>query len=471
MPAEAAGPAPITSNGYSIELFQGPLLAPSRVEALSGAYTALAEGVDGTAVSAAAPAVREPYSFKWFDLDLDLGVGFPGSFSNTDFDDHGPNPQGGYDRVNNFIYVNMGAELQLGQFGTSLTADFLSYHVTSATAGKPGLSLITGRYHLLGAYSFLGDQIAIGGGLRGVSMQLTETVSNFNPEETTFAANADLTMTGVSPELGFLAKPDNWPVRFGATFRAPVTGTTLSSQATVMDGVARAGGLIVPGTVTLPWELETGVAVQVGPRPLNPPWLNPHDEERPVRVTIDAERVRRAQEREAALARATAAEKASVTAELDRQEAAIRKIEDARLDAESERLLAARKARFDNWPRGRILLLGSVLFTGASSNAVALEGFLDQEVESVGRSVTVSPRVGIESEPIPNWVTARLGSYLEPSRFVAVSGRQHFTFGGDLKLFPWDMFGITAGQVWRLTAVLDVAPRYTDWGFSFGAWH
>jgi hypothetical protein len=106
-----------------------------------------------------------------------------------------------------------------------------------------------------------------------------------------------------------------------------------------------------------------------------------------------------------------------------------------------------------------------------SNRAVALEGFLDQEVESVGQRVTVSPRAGIEAEPIANWVESRVGTYVEPSRFQNVAARQHFTFGGDLKLLPWNMFGLTQGQVWRVSLVLDVAQRYSDWGFAIGAWH
>jgi hypothetical protein len=33
------------------------------------------------------------------------------------------------------------------------------------------------------------------------------------------------------------------------------------------------------------------------------------------------------------------------------------------------------------------------------------------------------------------------------------------------------MFGLTQGQVWRVSLVLDVAQRYSDWGFAIGAWH
>jgi hypothetical protein len=441
------------------------------VESLGGATTAIAEGVGGAEQNAAAPASREPYSFSWFDSDFDLGVSFPGSYSKTDFDDHGPNPKGGYDQVNNFIYINLGAALQFGDFGVSLTGDLLTYGVTPPGAGKTGLSLIAGRYHLLGAYAFLHNQLVVGAGVRAVSMQLSTSLSPFNPENETFNANATLTMTGLSPETGVLVKPDNLPIRFGATIRAPVTGTTLSSHAVTEGGIARADGLIVPGNITLPWELETGVAVQVGPRPLNPPWINAHDEERPVRDAVEAERTRRADERKALLAKASPAERPALQAELDKEDLAIRRLEDQRLDAEYRRLLAARKARFSNWPRAKILLVASALVTGESHDAIALEGFLNQNVESVGQRVTVSPRFGIEAEPVENWVEARVGSYVEPSRFEGVSARQHFTFGTDVKLFPWDFFGITPGQVWRVTGVLDVAPRYIDWGFSVGAWH
>jgi hypothetical protein len=397
-----------------------------------------------------------------------VGVSFPGAYTNTDFDDHGP---GSFDRVNDFVYVNLGGQLQLGAFGASLTGDFLSYTVSPPVAGKPGLSLIAGRYHLNGAYGLAHDQVVVGVGLRGVSMQLSASGSLFNPANETFNTSATLTMTGFSPEAGVVVKPDDLPVRFGATIRAPVTGTTLQGAPMATGGVASMNKLILPDQITLPWEFETGFAVQVGPRPLNPPWRNPHDEEAPVRQYIDKARAERKQARDAAVAKASPAERKGLLAALERQEEAIRKVEDARLDAESERLIAARKARFENWPRAKILIVGSVLITGTSDRAVALEGFLDQEVESVGQRVTVSPRIGIEAEPIPNWVESRVGSYVEPSRFENVAARQHFTFGGDLKLFGWNMFGLTPGQIWRLSVVLDAAQRYTDWGFALGAWH
>ena len=85
--------------------------------------------------------------------------------------------------------------------------------------------------------------------------------------------------------------------------------------------------------------------------------------------------------------------------------------------------------------------------------------------------MSLSPRVGIESEPIPNWVVARVGSYLEPSRFDEGTARQHFTFGGDLKLGAFSPWGIFGDEVWRLKLAVDLAPRYQNIGIGLGAWH
>ena len=118
-----------------------------------------------------------------------------------------------------------------------------------------------------------------------------------------------------------------------------------------------------------------------------------------------------------------------------------------------------------------MLLLGSVLLTGPSDQAVALEGFVNRERELVGRRVSFSPRLAVETEPVPNYLKFRAGVYFEPSRFTDGTARQHFTFGSDVKLFAWDVLGLISEQTWRLSAFIDVAPRYQNFGFAIGAWH
>ena len=411
--------------------------------------------------------MREPYSLKWFDFEINGGISFPGALTKTDYDNHGV---GQTDQVNNFLYANFGAGVQAGAFGASATGELLRYTVPGAAAGQPALNVTAGRYHVLGAYGIASGQVVVGAGFRAVTMQLAQSggiLSTFNP------IGASLTMTGLAPEIGVIVKPDNLPFRLGATFRAGVSGQDFGHADTTKgaDGVVRSGGVIVPDAVTLPWELETGFAIQVGPRPLNPAWINPHEQVAPVHERIAAARRRRARDVEVILAEIVPEHRAERAMELAQQEVAIQRVEQQALDVEEARLKEDRTVRYQNWPREKILVVVSALITGASTNAIALEDFLIQKREPYGDHVTVSPRIGIEAEPIRNWVKGRLGTYVEPSRFDAVSARQHFTFGGDLRLFAWEAFGLLPGQVWRLSAGLDLAPRYVNAGVSVGAWH
>ncbi len=446
-----------------MEFFQGPLIAPGNVEALGGSTTAVAEGVDGAAVNAAAPAIRDAYSVNWVDLDVDVGVSFPGAYTKMDYDNHGP---GSTDEVNDFLYANAGVRVQLGELGLSASGELLRYSVP----GHGGLDVTAGRYDVLGGYGLFGNQLVVGGGFRAVTMQLSE---GGGLTQGIVPLGASLTMSGLGPEVGLIWKPDELPFRIGATLRTAVAGSTLGAAETKTDllGVVRSGGVIIPGSVTLPWEIEAGFALQLGPRPLNPRWIDPHDHDAALKHAIELARARRRGEDLATLMETDPAERAKKQAELASAEAAIEVIEDQHLAIEEAALLAQRKARYDNWPREKILVLASVLVTGASEDAIALEDFFAQRLEAYGEHATWSPRVGIEAEPIPGWLKGRVGSYLEPSRFEGIAARQHFTTGFDVKLFAWDVFGLLRGQVWRLSAVADVAPRYTDWGVSVGAWH
>jgi hypothetical protein len=460
---------PITNNRYAVEFFQGPLIAPIDVQALGGATTAVAEGVSGSAVNAAAPAVREPYSVHWVDVDVDLGVSFPGAFTRMDYDNHGPSSptQPNDDQVNDFLHAEVGVRVALGELGLAATGELLRYTVAS----HGGLDVTAGRYHVLAGYGIANNQWVVGAGFRAVTMQLAQggggVTSGLNP------VGAGLTMSGLGPEVGTIIKPESLPFRIGATFRSAVTGTGLGSSDTTTDtqGVVRSAGVIIPNSITLPWEVEAGFALQVGPRPLNPPWINPHDQDEQIRSAVRGARERRAAESLRELAGVDPAQRPALQAERAREEAAIEAVEDARVAIAEAQLLAERKARYGNWPREKVLVVASALLTGPSSNAIALENFFDQRREAYGDRLTVSPRVGIEAEPIRDWLKGRVGSYIEPSRFDGISARQHFTTGFDLKLLRWDAFGLLPGQVWRLSGAADVAPRYSDWGFAFGAWH
>jgi len=88
-----------------------------------------------------------------------------------------------------------------------------------------------------------------------------------------------------------------------------------------------------------------------------------------------------------------------------------------------------------------------------------------------GETTTFSPHLGLEGEPISDWLQARIGSYLEPSRFRGGSTRVHGTTGFDVRLFDWSALGLADDRAaLRLGGSIDVSREYFGWGVSLGAW-
>jgi hypothetical protein len=467
----SAAPPKIQDNNYSVEFFQGPVIAPVRITGLAGAYSGYAEGVEGTATNAAAPAVREPFSLRALDWDLTASFSFPGSYANTDFDNRGPasstTPQSSF---SNFLYLNVGAQIQYDLFGASITGDLQQFNLSTPTT-QSSLTLQIGRFHALGAYGVFNDQLVVGVGVRVLALNING--NNNVLGNTGVFGGSILTMTGLAPEVGALLKPDGAFWRLGATVRAPVTAGSVGSAQTTTDAanVTRVGEFIIPQSIVQPWELELGVSLQAGPRPLNPTWLNPEQEEAPIRLEITRARTERARKYSEILRHTPPQFAEAQKASLAKEEAAIQSIEDQHMNVEAKRLLAQRRARYANWPREKLLFVASTLITGPDSNTIAVENFLEQTNEPFGRRVTVTPRFGVESEPVIDWVRVRAGTYIEPSRFESGNARDHFTAGADFKLFPFDFFGVLDGTTLRASFAVDAAPRYFNWGLGLGLWH
>lgn len=389
---------------------------------------------------------------------MSAGFSLPGAYGGTDFNNRGEKgDEGLIDRTSRFLHADLGARVQAGSFGAVAFAELLQYDVAQAQGDKPGLKLNYVRSHATAAYGFWRNQLVMGAGFRIITLQISDSNTQ-NP------SNALLTMTGAGPEIGAVLKPDDVPWRLGATVRAPVSAEPIGRKdVSSFDGVVRTGPYVAPQRIVQPWEIELGAALQLGPRPVSPRWINPREELAPVRERIERDRATRAASR----VRTRGERPEDVRA----MEDAIRAGEDAELAAEADRLKKARRARYENWPRDRLLLLASVLVSGPSSDAVALEGFLDQRRELVGSSVALAPRAGVEAEPMRDRIRARVGGYIEPSRFADGTRRQHLTFGGDIKLFQWSIFGLLPDPTWQITVVVDLAPRYQNYGVGVSNWH
>jgi len=454
---KAAGPlgaqgSTIQTSSYSIDLFQGPVLAGSRPTAMGGAFAGLGEGVDGDPVNAASPAMRVRWSFDWFDYDLTAGITAPGTLRKTDFDNNG---QTGFS-YQKFYFATLGANLQFGPWGFGAVADGQMYNLEGlpAVAGAPPhLNVLLARGHLLGSRAFFRGQWMIGAGARFALLSLTAS----DQPNGTGSSQALFSMSGAAPEAGVVWAPHFLPLRVGLSARAAVSSQPEPANQAVPDaqGDIRVGVMLLPSNAELPWEVEGGVALQIGRRPLNIPWLDPHDLVAPVQAELVRSRAERT--------------RAGVSRP---EEARQRKAEEQRLTALRREVRNLLRARYRTFARQKVLVSASVLVSGPVRSAVGVESFLQQVVDRSGQRASVTPRLGVETEPIEGWLQVRAGSYLEPTRYREGSARIHATLGFDLRLLLWSVFGLfDADACWRVGGAIDGARNYFGWGATVGLWH
>jgi hypothetical protein len=440
--AWAAGPlgpegAPIQTSAYGVDLFQGPVLATTRITGLGGAFTAIAEGTEGIAWNPTAASVRRAFSTTRDDYDLTLGVTLPGSVEHTDFDNDG---QSGfaYDR---FVWATFGGILQHGPLGFGVIASFQNYEL-----GLPGTEPIvipgTGeqvtaviirmlRFDPVVSYAVLDEQVHVGAGLRVASFFGVGAAQANGAETQRMLMSANT----AGAQCGLLWAPHTASVRVGFTARTPSIpiGEVEGRIPPNSENDRVVGTLYLPDRLELPWELEGGFAVQLWKRPLNLRWADedqvPAQEAEPHRRTL-ANGQREPSWRGA------------------------------------RRLL---KARYRALPRERVLLSTSVLLSGPVKNAVGVESMLSQSVRRSGERATVTVRAGVEAEVLPTWLVLRGGSYLEPTRFRNARARVHGTGGFDLRVLESAVFGLyDEGTRFRVSGAVDAARDYFGWSIGAG---
>jgi hypothetical protein len=475
--AGAAGPLagngqPITTSSYSIDLYQGSVFAGNRVMGLGGAYVALAEDVDGDLQNPAAPAVRPFFSIEEFDYWLGLGLTFPARLSKIDFFNSGSETGLRGSAADEPVFITPAVNLQWGTLGFGFTAELQNYEFSGGTvdpASSPA-SLEAGlsTFHLQLANSFLDGQLVLGAGVRYVAMTLDAAPAD-GDTQTLF----DTSGSGI--ELGAVWRPNLQPYRLGVAFRTAIDTQPSFSKSLLPtdtgDIVVGSNGatLYLPERVSLPWDVNAGAAVQFGRRPLNPVSRTVEDIAERATLTFRLRQLDRDEERQSRLALAhTPSERLAIEAELAREE----RLDSEQLDRALDAARRALSASFAEVGRFYVLVSASVLVSGRVQDAVGVESFLDQVVNRSGGAVVLSPRLGVESEVWENRLKTRAGAYLEPTRFATSDARLHNTFGIDLRLFRWNVFGLWPDDfMWQVGGSVDVAQRYLTWGVSIAGWY
>jgi hypothetical protein len=457
---------PITTSAYSIDLFQGPIFAGSRVTSLAGAYVAIAEDVDGDLQNPAAPAVRPFFSYTYFDYWLGFGLTFPADLANMDFFNSGsktnvPNPP------KSFVFFTPALNLQWGEFGVGLNFSIQRYALSDPEEGRRrGITATIPTTHLQFAYGFDHNQLVFGLGIRYVTMSVDA------PDTNGYLFRS----SGGGLELGVVWKPENRPIRLGAAFRtAIVTQATYSGNLLPNENgdllIPRDDGtsLYLPTSVSSPWDLNVGFALQLLGRPINPRWRPNDDVVQRLTLEDELHALDRNTARTQALSSAkTPAERQAIEDKFAQDEAAAAHELEFQLLKQKQIM----EQQLTAMNRFYLQLAASVVASGSVENAVGVESLVSQTVNRSGLDMVFSPRLGLEASVLPRYLKVRAGSYLEPTRFASATPRFHGTAGLDVKLAVWNVFGLWPDDyMWRLALGGDAARNYFTFGLTIAGWY
>jgi hypothetical protein len=115
-----------------------------------------------------------------------------------------------------------------------------------------------------------------------------------------------------------------------------------------------------------------------------------------------------------------------------------------------------------------LIVAGDLVVTGPTASGAGVEAFGLHQLQPSGRHTVVGVRGGVDAEVMPGRLRLRGGSYWEPGRFDGVGGRIHATFGIDLRVLAFQLWGERRG---RISLTGDVAERYRNLAVSIGFWH
>jgi hypothetical protein len=469
----AASAQKITDSNYTLEYFQGPITASSRVIGLAGAFTALADGCEGEYSNAASPAVRPWYSLSKLDYDICFGFTTRGAFGGTDFENAGPNS--GANRFANSTTLDVGLQVAYGMFGGTILVDTFALQVPRENGTTTNISV--GRATTSIAASFLEDRLLVGLGSRSLLFQGSQHVGGLlsRDDASLFGVN------GSGLQIGAIFMPHRLPFRIGATFRDRIVidGIQGNPAESTFGGKQVAGGLVLPQRMVVPAEIELGVAIELGRRTFNTEWVDPTTHEDLIRAKYDRKSLEREGEYAKILEGTPSSQRERKRAELERRNDDLRDEERRAMNAEIEHVEQLRRARSKLLSRNTAMLLVELLYTSptnpTSTSAIttSITGFAQQQQIAYGDSKVgfFSPRVALETEVIPMWLTVRGGTYVEPSLYDGIVPRVHFTAGVDVRLIRFNPWGLFGEDPWRFRTAFDGAHRYTNFGFSIGKYH
>jgi hypothetical protein len=388
-------------------------------------------------------------------------------FFNSGAKTHG---DAGEPTVTNFVFATPSAMLQFGPFGVGVNLELQTYGLgeTSADGQTARLSTSFNIAHVQMAYAFERGALVLGAGARILDLSVKTRAAG----ESSYDQMRSL---GTGLELGLLWKPTGERFSIGAAFRTAIVTNPRFSESAVLGEEGdlvfgtELGQFYLPTQAILPWDLNVGVAMELGADPSNKAWVSDHTLSQREEFWVRLRMLERQATRDAELAaKHTEEERAAINARHD----ALDEQDLAQIDRAREEAYWSIQRRLAEAPKGHAIVSASALITGASEQAVGIESFLSQTVNRSGQNAVVSLRLGAEMGVVPNLIRLRAGTYLEPTRFETSDPRPHYTGGFDVRVGSWNVFGLWPDDYqWRLAVGGDLARDYFTLGVTIAGWY
>jgi hypothetical protein len=400
-PAVAQTPRGLQSGqDTKVDLTETPVLANSRVVAMGGAYTAIAEESVAIPFNPAAVAHRPYYSLDWWDWHFNWDLFAPGLLQSDqfDFDNSGVSSSDG------FLAFAIGVDLQLKSFGVGLHFRGQEDNLQRTTGAGEELRAATWVGQLALGYGFLDHRIVVGAAFKVGSFALG-LAEELLPEILVGGF-------GLGFDLGVLIRSWELPLRVGIGFSSPLYDVGGSY---ICDHQQCPEDAFLPNGLTAGWELRIGAAWQ---------------------FSFDGQRFNPRPEMRSSLAK-----------EVERRAVRDHK---SRLDLNQ------------TYRGGRYLLLSAeAVLVGPVDKAVGKYSLVVDTPLPAGEELSIGVRFGAEGEVVKRRLRLRAGGYWEPSRYTGQTGRMHGTFGLLVRMFDLTIpfigrYGLC------FSASMDLSRRYSN---------
>ncbi|HET8542143.1 MAG TPA: hypothetical protein VFL83_19860 [Anaeromyxobacter sp.] len=251
-------PAPAAAQPFDgtqgVDAFTGPLIAPSRITGLGGAYVAVAEGLGGAVVNPAAVAQREPRLARGWDWDWLLTWYVPdtGQLGRQDLGNDGGVDAGLSGAGNGQV----GLSYQRGRLGVAAFGGGWNLAAPREGVGSVEMEILEASLAVGG--SFRGDALVVGGSITTVAGLVRVAASPG-------AAPVEVEYSGSAIRIGALLRRRGSPWRIGAALRGEAHATPAGDRAALP--------VATPAEFVFPWVLSLGAARWFGPNAVR--WNEP----------------------------------------------------------------------------------------------------------------------------------------------------------------------------------------------------